>query len=152
LEVVVRALDRLDCWRGALGQLAAGPGPNLALGSALLSCWEQWGFHIASSLRGDLILVDAFRRLLPRYTGPGLRLYRGELAERFHERTYGVAWTSDLPVAQMFANRRSFLNEGNGVVLEIDATPDMILAIISGLSESEYIIDPRLIQVVRVRD
>jgi hypothetical protein len=46
------------------------------------------------------------------------------------------------------------IDEGAGVVLEIEATPEMIAAPTgehtSWLGEDEYIIDPRLIQAVRV--
>ncbi len=155
IEAAMRALDRLNCWREALGQLMTGPSPNEALGSALLWFWISYGFHIASSLKGDLILVDAFKYLLSPYRGPGLKLYRGELRSRHRERIYGLSWTPELSVATIFANRR-LDDEGPGVILEIEATPDMIAASpgehTSWLQEQEYVIDPRLIQAVRVLD
>jgi hypothetical protein len=155
LEAAMRALDRLNCWREAFSQLMTGTSPNEAVGRALLSFWISYGFHIASSLQGDLILVDAFKYLLPPYSGPALKLYRGELRSRHMERIYGISWTPKLSVARMFADRRRDI-EGFGVTLEIEATPEMIAASpgehTSWLGEEEYVIDPRLIQAVRVLD
>jgi hypothetical protein len=78
-------------------------------------------------------------------------LYRGELAIRYQRVVYGISWTPELAVARMFADRRQHLGEGegDGVVLQIDATPSMI---VTGpgehtgyLGETEYVMDPRMI-------
>jgi hypothetical protein len=155
LEVaMMRGLDRLNCWHEAIAQLITGTGPDEDLGRALLGFWISYGFHIASSLKGDLILVDAFKYLLPPYDGPALKLYRGELHSRHVERTYGFSWTSNLSVATMFASRRQITGEGRAVTLEIEATSEMIAVLpgkhTSWLGEEEYVIDPRLIEAVRV--
>jgi len=152
----MRALDRLNCWREALSQLITSTtSPNETMGRALLSFWISYGFHIAPALKGDLILVDAFKHLVPPYRGPALKLYRGELHSRHLERVYGISWTPKLSVATMFADRRRDI-EGLGVKLEIEATPDMIAASpgehTSWLGEEEYVIDPRLIRAVQVLD
>jgi hypothetical protein len=151
MQSAMRALDRLDCWHEALSQLMTFPSPDETLGRGLLWLWISYGFHIGRSLKADPIIVDAFKHLFPPCSGPGLKLYRGELHSRHMGRIYGLSWTPHLSVAKMFANRR-----GAGVVLEIEATPDMIAAPpgehTSWLGEDEYIIDPRLIQAVRVID
>jgi len=154
LERAILALDRLNCWHEALGQLLNENGPKEALGAALLSFWTWKGSHIATSLQGDWIpLIDALKHLLPPYSGSGRKLYRGELESRRADGKYGMAWTPCIESAGVFARRR-FPNEGRGVVLEIDATPEMIIAgptaHSSSLGEDEYVIDPRLIQAVRV--
>jgi hypothetical protein len=155
LEAAMRALDRLGCWREALSRLTTGTSPNEVVGRALLWFWISYGFHVGSSLKGDPILVDVFKYLLPPYRGPALKLYRGELHSRHLERIYGISWTPKLDVANMFANRRSGV-DGRGVTLELEATPDMIAASpgehTSWLGEEEYVIDPRLIRGVRVLD
>ncbi|MGH9711858.1 MAG: hypothetical protein ACRD5M_00975 [Candidatus Acidiferrales bacterium] len=129
------------------------PGPNEGLGADLLWLWISYGFHVARSLKGDLILVDVFKHLLPPYGGAALTLYRGELNSRHRDRTYGISWTPDLRVARMFADRR-YPDEGTGVVLKTDALPEMIVVSPGGhssyLSEEEYIIDPRLIREICV--
>jgi hypothetical protein len=66
---------------------------------------------------------------------------------------YGIAWTSKLKVAEMFARRRDHL-EDSGVVLQIEAGPEMIVyagpAHSEYLGEDEYLVDSRLIRGVQV--
>jgi len=112
-------------------------------------------FHIPQSLKSDYdVLVDALRNLLPPYDGPPIRLLRGELESRYRDGILGIAWTPHIKVARMFANRRAHLGEGRGVVLEIDATTEMIVCAPGGhripLKEDEHIVDPRLIQEIRI--
>jgi hypothetical protein len=154
LEATLRALNRLDCWRGAVDQLMTGPSPNIAKGCALLSFWNTFGLHsVPRGLRDDLPhLIDAFKYLLPPYTGEGLTLYRGELESRYRMGVYGISWTPIFEKAKQFADRRS-PDEGRGVVLKIEATPNMIVAAVKEffkhtltLGEDEYLVDPRLIQ------
>lgn len=154
LEAAIRALNRHDCWRAALDSFRQGPSPNRDIGDALLSFWFTYGLHsIPLALKESLpYLVDAFRYLLPPYTGQGLTLYRGELEARHIINVHGIAWTPALDVAEMFAARRS-PDEGRGVVLRLDATPRMIVAAVRDhsqhtlhLGEDEYLVDPREIQ------
>lgn len=150
----MRELDRLNCWRDALAQLHSGPSPNEKIGADLRWFWITYGFHVAESLKGDLILIDLFKRHHPPYAGGAVALYRGELAERHHRHIYGFAWTPNRTVAQMFASRRQSLGEGNSVVLQLIASPEMIVAVptqhSSYLGEDEYLVDPRLIGEPRV--
>lgn len=131
--------------------------PHETLGSALLWFWISYGLHIAESLKGDLILVDVLKHLLPIYDGPSVTLYRGELFSRYEMGVYGMSWTTRTKVADTFAKRRSYLGEGPGIVLKIEATPDVIVACLEQTSsgehtkwigEYEYILDPRLIRNV----
>lgn len=153
LEASMRALNRLDCWRRAVDQLLIGPSPNLAKGLALLSFWYTYGLHsIGRGLRQDLPhLVDAFKYLLPPYTGEGLTLYRGEVESRHIMGVYGISWRPIFEKAKQFADIRS-PDEGRGVVLKIEATPNMIVAAVKdysqhtlALGENEYFVDPRMI-------
>jgi len=81
-----------------------------------------------------------------------LTLYRGELESRYRMGVYGISWTPIFEKAKQFADRRS-PDEGRGVVLKIEATPNMIVAAVKEffkhtltLGEDEYLVDPRLIQ------
>ncbi|MGA9602227.1 MAG: hypothetical protein WBS22_18610 [Methylocystis sp.] len=147
----MRKFDEFDCWHAAIGQFVKEPFRRDNIGEHLLSFWITYGFHIARALNGDHLLTDVFRYLLPPYTGKTLTLYRGEAVERHVKCEYGPSWTPRLEVARMFAARRN--DEGGGVVLEIDASPEMIVAYVGGhteyIGESEYFIDTRLIKVVR---
>ena len=109
-------------------------------------------YSIGRGLREGLPhLVDAFRYLLPPYAGKGMTLYRGEVESRHLMGIYGIAWTPIFEKARQFADRRS-PDEGRGVVLKIEATPNMIVAAAQEcsqhtltLGEDEYLVDPRLI-------
>ena len=96
LRVMMRAFNRFHCWREAIDKLKTGPSPNKAKGGALISFWNDL-WHVQYSRRGlgdDLPhLVDAFKYLLPPYTGQGLTLYRGELESRHTRAVYGISWT-----------------------------------------------------------
>ena len=164
LDTTNRAFDLLDCWREAIDNLMTGPSPNRTKGCDLLWFWNTFGMcSVPGGLRDDLPhLVDAFRYLLPPYKGQGLTLYRGELESRHATGVHGISWTPVLEIAEMFADRR-LLDEGRGVLLKIEATPNMIVVKVSDhleqtmkLGENEYIVDPRLIRgtvsVVIARD
>lgn len=147
----MRKFDEFDCWHEAISQFLAEPFRHDNIGERLLSFWISYGFHLARSLNGNYILTDVFRYLLPQYDGPTLILYRGEAVKQHAKRDYGPSWTPRLEVARMFAERRS--DEGGGVVLEIDASPEMIVAYVGNhterLGEFEFFIDTRLIKAVR---
>lgn len=155
LQVAMRTMDRLECWCEIFKRLSLNP--NGVTGKQLLKFWVTYGlYHIPNSLKGDLVyFVDALKMLVPPYSGPSLKLYRGELEARHQNRIYGIAWTSRLEAAVVFARRRE-PDEGTGVVLEIDATPSMIVVRCEDSHlwnhEQEYIIDPRHIQEVRSLD
>jgi hypothetical protein len=152
-EAMIRALNRHNCWCEALARLKTGQSPNQKLGCFLVSFWITYGISsIPKALKENLVeLIEAFKFLLPPYIGPGLTLYRGELESRHIMNVYGISWTPILDVAKMYADRRDD-DEGAGVVLKIEATPDMIVASLqqfsdhtSYLVENEYLIDPRTI-------
>jgi hypothetical protein len=144
------AMDRVGCWHEAFYSLLGETSPVEA--SSVIWLWTTYGFHVASSLKGDRILVDVLKALLPPYAGPSCILYRGELESLHVARQYGIAWTPKLKVAEMFASRRDSPQERLGIVLKINASPEMILAApcehSKYLGESEYLIDPRLIRSV----
>ena len=147
LEAAMTALDRLGCWREAFESLRG----DQELGSGLVSFWISYGFHI----RQNPALVDAFKRLLPPYSGPGLTLYRGELLSRYKTGAYEIAWSSMRTTAQTFANRREHTGEGAGVVLRTVASSEMIVAHVKGhlmSEEDEYIVDPLMLAEVLVDD
>lgn len=141
----MRAMDRLQCWHEAFESLIAGPHAGEVSGESLLRFWTTYGPHIADSMQGDPLLLIAMKRLLPRYTGAGLVLYRGEDAERYRRRAFGMSWTPRIDTAQMFARRR----DPAGVVLRLDASPAMILCGPTDhsrwLTEHEYLIDTSII-------
>ena len=154
LEAAMRALDRLNCWSDALRQLRLNR-PAEKHGQILVSFWIQHGLSsIPMGLRDDLPdLIDTMRRFLKPYQGPPVTLYRGELEARYTNGIFGIAWTTNLTTAEMFARRRVPLQEGPGIVLKIEATADVIVADLkrhsahaTNIGEEEYLVDPRLIR------
>jgi hypothetical protein len=148
------ALKRLGCIDKALRRCARGPKPNARKTGGLLSLWNEFGlWSLPRSLGDDLaILTDAIKHFAPPYTGTALTLYRGQSLSRYERGVFGIAWTGRLEKAQQFAR----LRDDPGVVLELDATPDLIVAHVpqfisapktnpaSRLEfEDEYLVGPR---------
>ncbi len=98
---------------------------------------------------GDLELMTAFRRLMPTYIGPGVRLYRGDSFINRKRRTYGLAWSASRRVAEAFATGTWQAHEGGSVLLETDAPPEAIICKFNS-SEREYLIDRRKLGPVLV--
>jgi hypothetical protein len=150
---IMSELYRLGCWHDAIEQFVREPTDH-NLGECLLSLWNEQGTAIADSLRGDLVFLEALRQHVQPYSGPACVLYRGELEDRHLKRTYGIAWTSELRAAEAFASRRERSHEGRGIVLKLEATSEMIVAVPAGnlfySQEGEYVVDTRLIREVSV--
>jgi hypothetical protein len=98
------------------------------------------------------VVIAAFRHLLPPYSGPSLRLYRGELTSKHEMRDYGFSWTTSMEVAQVFADRRINVDNEPGILLEAAAPAEAIIAgpAPSPTLEYEYIVDPRELKGIRV--
>lgn len=122
-----------------------------AAGAALHSEWTARGHHIRHQIGDDRLVCQLLRHMLPRYTGPSMRLYRGENLQRFREGKIGFCWTPRYKVAADFA---SVLNAGSGggVLLSTTAQPEAILAGPSAhsswLGEDEYVVDPSLLSAL----
>jgi hypothetical protein len=121
--------------------------------SAFLSIWIQTKM-LPLTVRDHRALCTAARVLLPPYSGPPLRLFRGASANERRRRTYGISWTSDLEIADNFAQERRCWN-GGSVLLETVAPREAIICAISEASgnlydEREFAVDRRDLHAVRV--
>ena len=156
LEEAMDALIHLGCFDEALKQCMKGRRPNIDKMQALLVLWNNRGlWSIPRALADELsIFTDVLRHFVSPYTGPGLTLCRGQSRLRHENGIYGIAWTSRLEVAAQFSR----LRETPGVVVKVDASPEMIVLrlpdYISSRKtdpqneweyEDEYIVDPRLL-------
>jgi hypothetical protein len=74
-------------------------------------------------------LCDAVRVLLPRYLGPTVRLFRGAGAEERRRRLYGICWSSDIAVADRFAQQRQSWDGGSVLLETVAPEPAIISAI-----------------------
>lgn len=112
------------------------------------------GDMFRQEIDNDLLWVNALRSLLPIYSGPGLTVYRGEIAWNQWRRTYGSAWTVKEDVARSFALGTMQTCDGGSVLLSAFAPPDAIVCSPALLDdrygEQEYVIDRRRLIAVRV--
>jgi hypothetical protein len=116
------------------------------------------------------VLCGAARLLLPKYSGPAVRLFRGAAAVEAQRRTYGLAWSTDVKVAEKFALGRRVMDSGS-VLLETLAAPEAIISEINSTprreikklrrmypdrvfeenyNEHEYVVDRRYLNAVSV--
>jgi len=119
-----------------------------------MGLWMDRGLHaIPMALKDDLPEFAALlKKVAPKHDGPALTLYRGQSLARFNEGVIGIAWSAKLSVAKQFGAYRTT----RGVILQLQATPDMIAAYMPTYSDSvkanpksgdqfedEYLVDPR---------
>lgn len=146
------AVDRRMVFARAFRGLDGVSAPE-ELRHGFMGIWERDG----DSLRcesDDLSLMVGLRALLPTYTGPGLKLYRGEGWSNRCRRTYGLSWTPRLDVARAFAESRRSMYQGGSVLVEAYAPPEAIISAPALFSdrydESEYVVDRRKLKGVKV--
>ena len=146
-------------WRRTMLWLARsvardGPFPDCIHDTAL-RCWISYGDSMRQEVGDDLVLLDGLKTLLPPYSGPALRLYRGELFPNRCRRTYGIAWTSSREVAESYGLRTIRRScDGGTVLLASDVPADAILCAVpeheDRYGEVEYLVDRRRLERVEV--
>lgn len=153
---IMHRIEKARQWPQAIAAVAQSelaPCPGIA--NSLQSYWTERGFRVRAQVANDALVLDALWRLLPRYKGPGLTLYRGEVFDRWQMKKIGFGWTPRRDVAVMFA-RGLAASEGvgGGILLRAEVKGD---AIIAGscehslhLGEDEYTVDPRRIDAAIV--
>jgi hypothetical protein len=153
----VRALFRLrhnpDAIERAFRELAT---VTVTSGFQVAAVWlhAKYGKKMREWANDDANLAAAYRKLLPPYTGPALRLYRGDSADNHSTREYGLAWTSNQIIAELFASG-GWRALGESVLVESVVPPEAIICDIGqhGFShhlENEYLVDRRLLGAVTV--
>ena len=120
--------------------------PNMQ--RAFLAIWTHSGDALRSEAGHDRHLLDGLRVLLPRYTGPALTLYRGDSLWNRRRRSYGLAWSARVEVADAFARGWWRSCQGGSVVLRAEAPAGAILCAVHGgrhdaYKEAEYLVDRR---------
>ena len=150
--------EMVDTWRAWLQALRAyirtarPAAPEIR--EYFIQAYLEHGASIRASVSNDLILADAYRLLLPPYTGPGLRIYRGDSARNRRHRTYGIAWSTDINVAGSFAEKICAETERESVVLETHAPSAAIICAPkehdNRFGEDEYLVDRRRLKFIKV--
>lgn len=111
-----------------------------------MAVWIRHGDHLRQEAYGDLVLIEALRKLLPPYRGSDMTLYRGELFNNRARRTYGLAWSSRQKVAVAYAENRMHRNAPRGTVLiKAEVPASAIIAKVprgrDRYGESEFLVD-----------
>lgn len=115
--------------------------------------WTVAGHHIRNQIGDDKILVYLLRRVLPKYEGNTLTLFRGDNCDRFNSGRIGLCWTSKIEIARMFGSGLNAVENG-GVLLQSSFSS---CSIISGpskhsnyLGEKEFTVDPFKVENILV--
>nr|WP_321239311.1 hypothetical protein [uncultured Tolumonas sp.] len=108
--------------------------------------WIVNGGHIRRHVQNDLLTLTWLKLILPKYTGDGLRLYRGECKFLYDQGLIGFCWTPKKDVAEKFARGLNAIESG-GVLLSAMFSPEAILSAPNShsadwLGEYEYTCDP----------
>lgn len=125
-----KAVDQVnasvDGWLTAMRKLIKEiPTVNSDIQEAFLSVWMR-SKMLPLRVGDNRVLCDAARILLPRYRGSTVRLFRGAGTTERRRRTYGVSWSTDVAVAERFAEERRVMDCGS-VLLETLAPPKAII-------------------------
>jgi hypothetical protein len=158
-------------WTLALRKLAKLTSVSPEMQYAFGDAWVRHK-HLSFAVNNHSLLCAAARVMLPAYTGPAVRLFRGASTIESRRRSYGLSWTEYLAEAERFAEERQEW-PGGSVVFETVAPPAAIICKMpypepfteeervempSGVhfedfyEEQEYVIDRRqLTQVTVVR-
>jgi hypothetical protein len=158
-ELLVQALDEIDRryqWNEAIKAVAGSPrGAPHTFRERLLLLWLANGDSIRGAVSDDLLLIKALRAMLPVYTGPAVKLYRGETFWNRRRRTYGIAWRATAEIARDFAaDPIHRTTKGGTVLIETVAPANAIICapahVNNRYGEQEYLVDRRRLRSVKV--
>jgi hypothetical protein len=116
--------------------------------------WIELGGRLREKIKNDELLLSILLLTLPKYTGNGLYLYRGECKFLFDQNLIGFCWTPDINVAKQYAQHLNAI-ESDGVLLTAFVPQSAILAqpnshSSSYLQEYEYTCNPNLLKNIKV--
>jgi hypothetical protein len=159
-ELCVQSIETLDervpwQWPAVMRAVAKSPCASDDFRKRLLGLWVLGGDHIRQEVGNDLVLADGLRAMLPRYTGPSVRLYRGEGAQNRRRRAYGLSWSATAEAARAFASSGMYRTSVGGSVLLETLAPTVAIicapaALDNRYGEDEYLVDRRRLRTVRV--
>jgi hypothetical protein len=134
--------------------IARGPRPPETFQRWFVGCWFRRGDILRSQVGDDVALVSGLRNLLPKYSGDGLTIYRGDSAYNRKRRAYGFSWSKSKSTAEGFARGVWQTFEGGSVLLTAHAAPNAIICDIGSIlrrsGECEILIDRRKLTNVEV--
>lgn len=125
-----------------------------ALQNAFHTKWVESGHFIRAQIRDDKALTYLLSLFLPKYSGEGLTVFRGENEHRFNSGQIGFCWTANRLTAEIFGRGLNACR-GQGLLLTAYAPAN---AIFSGpnqhsknLEENEVTVNPhKLIDIQKI--
>lgn len=145
----------IDGWRIAIRAIARhAPAVSEDIKRAFLAEWIETK-SIQRSVGDDKATLSALRVLLPAYTGPPMRLFRGDNLVNRRRRTYGIAWSAKRATAERFAQEPyNLASKGGAVLLKTLAPASSIICathvIGDHYGEDEYLVDRRVLGPVEI--
>lgn len=151
IDSPIRADHRAEC-SDFLRKLTRLPPSSEQLSEDFHTKWHVGHHFLRELVEDDGLMLDAAWVWLPRYTGPGLDLYRGENIDRFEAGRLGSAWSDRRATAEMFASGLSAVGKG-GVILRAAVSAEAVIAGPSWhsaewLGENEFTVDTRKLGAV----
>ena len=172
-EAVSRISETVDGWLVAMRKVVRevrAVSPQIR--SAFQAVWiesKMLPLHVGN----HRALCNAARLLLPKYSGPPVRLFRGAGAAERRRRIYGLSWSADIDCATRFADGRRVWDGGSvlfetlaaseAIICKITYPPPLTQKEIKALKrkypritidefheEQEYLVDRRYLNVVKV--
>ena len=111
------------------------------------------GHRIRGQVADDELLANLLRRVLPKYEGDKVTVYRGENLERWNAGQLGFSWTEKIEVARMFGQGLNATRTG-GLLLKGYFAPDSIICgpnkHSAYLQEHQFTIDPSFYKEIQV--
>jgi len=122
---------------------------------AFLQMFLELGTRLRLDTDDDLVLSDGLRKLLPPYSGPAVKLFRGEGAMNRRHRRYGLSWSSDRSVALAYAETGNWRCSTGGSVLLATLAPRASIICAPALiydryGEREFVVDRRRLKHISV--
>ena len=140
-------------WRPYVEEIVASADMSLSLKEQFHSVWITCGHRIREQVGNDELLAEFLWKILPRFSGGQVTLFRGENRWRWENGQLGFCWSSRREVAAMFGRGLNAISSG-GVLLQIESEIEAIIAGPSDhseyLNELEFTVDPRRLANIRV--
>lgn len=145
-DLLMEPLTDPSRWVALHCRLSSGKSLTAEARQQFHSVWIEFGAKIRSQVEDDRRLASLLRALLPIYLGEGIRLFRGESADRYSQGCLGFCWTPMIEKARMFGSGLNASHGSGGILLSAVIDAVSIIAEPNGhsiyLGEHEYTVDP----------
>jgi len=152
-KLLLDSIHENSGWLPFLQQVSDAGVITPSLQNAFHTKWIECGHSIRSQIKDDKAVAHLLLNLMPKYSGDGLTVFRGENEHRFNSGKIGFCWTANREVAEMFARGLNAC-QSRGLLLQCYAPSG---AIFSGpnehsnyLGESEVTVNPSLLENVQI--